>query len=183
MVPLHSLHSKGTFKHLTPWASAYDFWSSRQPTYTNACYVKQLKSDIWGIPGTAKRNLPRKPKNKTYYMKHTKPNLSAQNLPIQTYYTKPSKVDLWTFNLDPLSQFTLGYEVTELWFWDLTTCVTMWVLHNVWTLHNQTHTYTHHLPIDVLSLAVAVQNRKNVEYNTSQICWPKKCFDLALILQ
>ena len=131
MVPLHSSHSKCTFKHLTPWVSAYDFWSSRPPTYTNACYVKQLKSDIWGIPGTAKRNLPRKPKNKTYYMKHTKPNLSDQNLPIQTYYTKPSKVDLWTFNLDPLSQFTLGYEVTELWFWDLTTCVTMWVLHNV----------------------------------------------------
>ena len=95
------------------------------------CDVKQLKSGIWGIPVTAKRNLPRKPKNKTYYMKHTKPNLSDQNLPIQTYYTKPSKVDLWTFNLYSPSQFTLGYEVTELWFWDLTTCVTMWVLHNV----------------------------------------------------
>ena len=37
---------------------------------------------------------PEKPKNKTYHMKHTKPNLSDQNLPIETYHTKPSKVDL-----------------------------------------------------------------------------------------
>ena len=107
------------------------------------CYVKQLK--VWHLRNS--RHCQKK-----FTQQNLRTKFATWNIPNQTYQTKtyqfkhtiPSKVDLWTANLNPPSQFTLGYEVTELRFWDLTTCVTMWMLHNVWTLYNQTHTYTHH---------------------------------------
>ena len=143
MVPLHSSHSKRTFKQLTPWASACDFWSTKPPTYANM--LRKAASLKWHLRNS--RHCQKK-----FTQKNLRTKFATWNIPNQTYQTKtyqfkhtiPSKVDLWTANLNFPSQFTLGYEVTELRFWDLTTCVTMWMLHNVWTLYNQTHTYTHH---------------------------------------
>ena len=51
------------------------------------CYVKQLKVAFEEFQALPKEIYPEKPKNKICYMKHTKPNLSDQNLPIQTYHT------------------------------------------------------------------------------------------------
>ena len=45
------------------------------------CYVKQLKVAFEEFQALPKEIYPEKPKNKTCYMKHTKPNLSDQNLP------------------------------------------------------------------------------------------------------
>ena len=51
------------------------------------CYVKQLKVAFEEFQALPKEIYPAKPKNKICCMKHTKPNLSDQNLPIQTYHT------------------------------------------------------------------------------------------------
>ena len=51
------------------------------------CYVKQLKVAFEEFQALPKEIYPEKPKNKICYLKHTKPNLSDQNLPIQTYHT------------------------------------------------------------------------------------------------